>query len=483
VKVTTEKLPKSLLALDIELEPNQVEKGLDRAARRLSQKYTVPGFRKGKAPRFIIENYFGREALMEEASEDLINRAFKDALKQEQIEPIGPASLETVDPSAQFRFRVTVPISPTVTLPDYREFRLPLETEPVTDEMVDRAMEMLRDKHVVLKELEEPRPAQKGDQLTVQLETLVDGEPLEERAEDAEIPETTLVLEPDRLVDELYAELVGSNVDEERMITAQMPEDHANEQVRGKEVVFNVKVLGIQERLLTEWEEVPTLEEFDGTVEDLRRKTRTDMETSSRQMAERQLVDGFLEQLTEQTSYDIPDVMIRETAHEMLHEQERQFAQYGITLDQMLQYRGQTHDEATEELLPQAEQQLKVRLALQQVVRTEQFDITNEEIENEIQQIVQDYAEEERENAGRVLATQLRSTVANAVLDRKLRGRLMEIAQGEAPPLPDSEAPTEEPTAEEAAPTAEENIAARADDEQATPDAAETPRPQEHGAI
>jgi len=420
---------------------------------------------------------------MEEASEDLINRAFKDALKQEQIEPIGPASLETVDPSEQFRFRVTVPMPPTVTLPNYREFRLPLETEPVTDEMVDRAMEMLRDKHVVLKELEEPRPAQKGDQLTVQLETLVDGESLEERAEDAEIPETTLVLEPDRLVDELYAGLVEINVDEERTLTAQMPEDHANEQVRGKEVVFNVKVLGIQERLLPEWEEVPTLEESDGTVEDLRQKTRTDMETSSRQMAERQLVDGFLEQLTEQTSYDIPEVMIRETAHEMLHEQERQFAQYGITLDQMLQYRGQTHDEATEELLPQAEQQLKVRLALQQVVRTEQFDITNEEIENEIQQIVQEYAEEERENAGRVLATQLRSTVANAVLDRKLRERLMEIAQGEAPPLPDSEEPTAEPTAEEAAPTAEENTAARAEDEQATPDAAETPRPQEHGAI
>jgi trigger factor len=236
-------------------------------------------------------------------------------------------------------------------------------------------------------------------------------------------------------------------------------------------------VLGIQERLPPEWEEVPTLEEFDGTVEDLRQKTRTDMETSSRQMAERQLVDGFLEQLTEQTSYDIPDVMIRETAHEMLQEQERQFAQYGITLDQMLQYRGQTHDEATEELLPQAEQQLKVRLALQQVVRTEQFDITNAEIENEIQQIVQDYAEEERETAGRVLATQLRSTVANAVLDRKLRERVMEIAQGEAPPLPDSDEATAEPTAEEVAPAAAENAAGHAGDEQATPDAAETPRP------
>ncbi len=479
MKVTTEKLPKSLLALDIELEAKQVEKGLDRAARRLSQKYTVPGFRKGKAPRFIIENYFGRETLLEEASEDLINRAFKDALKQEQIEPVGPASLETVTPSEQFRFRITVPIPPTVVLPNYREFRLPLKLEPVTDEMVDRAMEMLRDKHVVLKELEEPRPAQQGDQLTVQLETLVDGEPLEERNEDAEIPETSLVLAPDRLVDELYAGVLGMTIDEERTITAQMPEDHANEQVRGKEVVFNVKVLGIQERLPPDWEELPTLEEFDGTTEELRQKTHTDMETSSRQMAERQLVDGFVEQLTEQTEYDIPDVMIREMAHEMLHEQERQFAQYGITLDQMLQYRGQTHDQAADELTPQAEQQLKVRLALQQVVRMEQFDITNEEIDSEIQQIIQEYAEEERENAANVLSTQLRSTIANAVLDRKLRKRLMDIAQGQAPPLPDAQ----ETTMGKSALTAAEDTAANSGDEQATTDDTEVPKPQEYQAI
>ena len=87
MKVTSEKLPKSLLALDIELDRDQVEKGLDRAARRLSQKVNIPGFRKGKAPRFIVENYYGRSALIEEAYEDLVNKAFKAALDQEQIAP------------------------------------------------------------------------------------------------------------------------------------------------------------------------------------------------------------------------------------------------------------------------------------------------------------------------------------------------------------------------------------------------------------
>lgn len=442
MKVTTEKLPKSLLALNIELERDQVEKGLDRAARRLSQKYAVPGFRKGKAPRFIIENYFGREALLEEASEDLINRAFKAALKQENLTPVGPATLDSLDPSEPFRIRVTVPVAPTVTLPDYRALHTPLTIEPVTDEMLDRAMEMLRDKHMVLKELEEPRPAQRGDQLTVKLKTIVDGEPMEQHAEDEELPDSTLVLEPDRLVDELYEGLLGVNVGETREIRAQMPEDHANEQVRGKEVLFHVQVVGIQERLLPNWEELPTLEEFDGTLEELRAKTRQDLEASARNMAERALIDEYIDQLVEQTEYDIPDVMIREMAEEMLESQGQQFAQYGITLDQMLQYRGKTRDEAIDELLPDAEKQLKIRLALQDIVRSERLDITDAEIETEIQEIVHEYQEEERENAAQVLSDQLRMSIANVVLNRKLRERLIAIATGEAPPLPDDQAET-----------------------------------------
>ncbi len=430
MKVTTEKRPGSVLALDIELEKDQVEKGLDRAARRLSQKHTIPGFRKGKAPRFIIEHYFGREALMEEASEDLIKRGFQQALEQESIHPVGPANLETVEPSDQFRFRITVPVSPTVTLPDYRAIRLPFERPDVTDEMVDRAMNRLRDKHVVLKELEEPRPARAGDQLTLKMQTLVDGELLEQPNEDGELPETTLVLDPDRLVDELYAGLVGINLHERREIPAHIPDDHANAEVRGKDVVFNIEVTAIQERLLPDWEELPTLEEFDGTLEALRMKTRQEMETAAQQYAEQKVFEGFVEQLVAQTEYDIPAVLIQEMAQQILHEHARQFSEYGVTLEHMLNYRNQTMEEAAEELLPEAERQLKIRLALQSVIEQEQFTITEEEIEAEIQQIVHNYTVEERESAIKILHDQLRSTVVSGLLERKLRERVLAIAAG-----------------------------------------------------
>jgi trigger factor len=436
VKVTTEKLPKSLLALDVELDQAQVEKGLDRAARRLSQKYNIPGFRKGKAPRFIVENYFGRPALVEEASEDLINKAFKEALDQEQIAPVGRANLETVHfDEPPFSFRVTVPVDPTTKLADYRAIRVPYEAKDVTDAMLDDAMASRRERHVVLREPEEPRPAKAGDQLTVQLESFLDGEPLEERDEGTEVPETNVVLEPGRLIPGLFEGLIGIEPGETREIVAHMPDDHENEKVRDKDVTFNVKLVRLQERLLPEWDELPVLEEFEGSLDDLREKTRSELAENIRNNAERETVDAYLKQLVEQTEYDIPDAMIEQEADQLLHQRGHDLERYGITLDQMLQYRGQTHDEAVEELKPQAEERLKTTLALREIVLAEGLTAGEDEVDAEVEQLLSTYEEDQRDRARDLLSTQLRGTVASTVIDKKLRERLFQIAAGTAPEL------------------------------------------------
>ena len=472
MKVTTEKLPKSLVALDIELDRDQVEKGLDRAARQLSQKYNIPGFRKGKAPRFIVENYFGRDALVEQATEDLINKSFKTALDQEQINPIGQASIETVNSTDPFQYRVLVPIAPTVTIPEYRDIRFPLEIEPITDETVQRGIDALREKHVVLRELEEPRPAQEGDQLTVKMESFVDGEPLEERDENGELRSTTLVLEPGRLVDDLYNALLGAEAGNQVEVVSHMPDDHANDQVRDKDITFRVQVDGIQERVLPDWDEVPVLENFEGTVDELREKTRKDLEDSARNLAERKVLDGFIEQIVANTEYDVPDVMIHDRAHELLHEQGAQFERYGITLDQMLQYRGKTHEQAIEELEPEAEQQLKTSLAMQEVVAKEGLRVDNAEVNEEIERVLQDYPEAERAGAQAIFNNQLRPGIASTVLDRKLRERILAIASGEAPEIGtdsnDADTTSDETPALETATQNNDVSAAVADDEPTT---------------
>ena len=135
MKVTTERLPKSIVAIDVELDGQQVTKGLERAARKLSQQFRIPGFRPGKAPRQIVENYFGRERLLEEATDDLIQKSFQDALKQEKIVPVGRPQLENVE-QQPFRYRVNVPVEPTVELPSYTGYGMTLNVENVTDDHV-----------------------------------------------------------------------------------------------------------------------------------------------------------------------------------------------------------------------------------------------------------------------------------------------------------------------------------------------------------
>lgn len=437
MKVSTEKMPKSLLALEIELDKEQVEKGLDRAARRLSQKYNIPGFRKGKAPRFIVENYFGRSALVEEASEDLVNKAFKAVLDQEQITPVGRANLESVHfDEAPFTFRVTVPVDPTITLPEYRAIRVPYEPREVTDAMLDEAMASRRERHVVLREPDDPRAAQPGDQLTVQIESFLDGEPLEEREDGTAVPETNVVLEPGRLLPGLFEGLLGIEPGTTREITAHMSDDHENEKVRDRDVTFKVTLKRLQERLLPEWDELPVLDEFEGTLDELREKTRGELAANIRNNQERETIDAYLKQLVEQTEYDLPDALIEQEADDLLHQRGHDLERYGITLEQMLQYRGQTHDDAVDELKPEAEDRLKTTLALREIVRAEQLSANDDEIDQEVGRIIDGYEDDQRERARELLSSQMRASVASAVIDKKLRERLFQIAIGSAPELP-----------------------------------------------
>lgn len=441
MKVTTEKLPKSLLALEIELDREQVEKGLERAARRLSQKYNIPGFRKGKAPRFIVENYFGRPALIEEASEDLVNKAFKAALEQENIDPIGQANLEHVHlEEVPFHFRVTVPVAPTVTLPDYRAINVPLTVEEVTDEMVERAMDARRERHAVLREPEEPRPAQDGDQLSVELEAIVDGEPLEPREPGTPIQPSTLVLEKDRLVEGLYDGLLGATIDQSLEIQSHMPADHTNEKLRDKDVTFAIKVLGIQERLLPDWEELAVLEEFEGTLDELREKTRNELLESAKNAAERTTLNSYIEQLVEQTSYDIPDVLVEREADSILRQQEQEYTRYGVKPEQVYEMRGQKREDLIQTLLPQGESRLKTALAMQEVMRNEGITLSSEEFDAELETMLNLYSEDQRDSIRQLLTTNLSSMVTESALDKKLRAHVIAIANGTAP---EPQAPTE----------------------------------------
>ncbi|CAA9384297.1 MAG: Cell division trigger factor, partial [uncultured Chloroflexia bacterium] len=412
MKVTTERLPKSVIALDIELDQQQVEKGLDRAARKLSQQFRIPGFRPGKAPRFIVENYLGRERIMEEASDDLINKSFQEALKEAQLTPVGKANLESLE-EQPFRFRVTIPVEPTVSLPEYRSYRLPYEPEPISEETVQRLLDSQREQHAVIRELDEPRPAQPGDMLTVTMTSDLDDEgdeddedelelddeddaefvdEVEDATEDDEgdedgdtdtdVPEAAfadevedddledvddeddedvelaldededdeddededeeddeegddeshqLALDESRVRPEIYQALLGAQPGDTREVTIVHGDDDEDENLRGRTVTYTIDVKNVQERLLPEWDELPTLSSFEGDVEAMRVANRQRLERASADRARGNLVNAFIERAMAETSLEVPDAMVEERATELFHQQVSQFSRYGIT--------------------------------------------------------------------------------------------------------------------------------------------------------
>ena len=481
MKVTTERLPKSLIALDIELDRQQVDKGLDRAARKLSQQYSIPGFRPGKAPRFIVENYLGRARILEEASDDLINKAFQDAIKQENISPVGRPNLENVEENP-FRFRVTVPVEPTVELADYRSYGLPYAPEPVSDETVQKLLDAQREQHAVLREPEEPRPAQPGDMLTVTMSSELDEdededefdedeldedleaeldeaialdaeeddeddedeadddiELLDDEDEEGEPEEQQLALVEGRMRPEIYQALVGAQPGETRTVTVHYGEDEEQEALRGRDVTYTLEVKNVQDRLLPEWDELPTLTNFEGDFEAMRATARRRLEHASEEKARQGLLDAFVDRATSDAQIDIPDAMVDERAHELFHEQVAQFSRYGLTEEQYLSALGKSHDEAIGEFRATAEEDVRRSLILREFIRREGLDLQEQDIADERERFLQDYGEDQRETMRPLLeSADMTRVLASAALDRKLRDRLIAvtsigISTGDAP--------------------------------------------------
>jgi trigger factor len=477
VKVTSERLPRSIMQLTIELEETTVEKELDRAARSLSQKVRVPGFRPGKAPRAILERFYGRPALVEEATDGIINAGFRKALEQEGIEPIAQASVVDAQfVTAPYTFVVHVPVEPVTKIPDYSGIKVPFNVPAVTDEVLQRALDDLREKHVVLREPEEPRAAKQGDMVTAEVDVRKGDVSINGRVDGQPAPSTDLILEPGRLIPGLMESVIGMNIGEQKNIDATMPDDYSDEDLRGAAVVFDVTVRRIQDRILPEWDELPTLEESEGSLADLKHKTSDDLAKNARQNAENRVVNEFIDALVAGAEFDYSDIMIEQEADRLLQSQESEYVRYGTTAEAVYKQMGRSRDEFVKQMLPQGEERLKRNLVMREFITAEGIMIGDEDIDAEIEEMVGVYPAEQHDMMKSILRGQLLTTVANGALDKKVRARIIEVAgvSGDVAEAPkkkstkkaaadeaasDAEAPkkksTKKAAADEAAPAAE----------------------------
>lgn len=422
MKVTSSEIEGSQVVLEMEIEAERLDKAMDRAYRRLASRVNVPGFRRGKAPRTLLERMIGRDALMEEALDILVPEAYHEAVHETGIDPIDTPKLDIVS-AEPLSVRATVPVRPKVKLGDYRSIRQSIEPQEITEEQVNDAMESLREARGQWVPVD--REAKFGDMVTVDLVA---------RAEDDTFVDekgANLILNPEReiLAPGVREQLLEMKTGDRKVFDVTLPSDIPQSELAGHESAVDVAVNEVKEKQLPELNDefAQSLGDY-ASVDVLRSTVREELELNARNQARRSLEESVLAAVVDQAETEAPLVWVEEQAKSIKQSTQSRLAGEGLTFEQFLQLSNMTEATYEEETHTSARKQLKQALVLDAVAEAEGLQVTDDELNLAVEQSLASHK-------GRVEAAEresLRSRFRSVLRERKTIDRLVEIAEGRA---------------------------------------------------
>jgi trigger factor len=420
VKVTNEKTENSQIYLTIEMEPAEVEEGLEKSYHRLVQKAKVPGFRKGKAPRPIFERYYGRESLLEEAIEKLVPEAYEKAIKEQAIEPIARPQIE-VTQTEPLIFKAIVPLKPKVKLGDYHNIRLTPESVSVSDNDVNTVLESLRHRHATWEPVE--RPVELGDSVVMDIWSNTDGQPFINQKG----------LQYHVLKDVPFPgfgdQVAGMKKDEEKEFKLKLPADYPRSELAGKEPQFKVRVNEIKQEILPELND-DLAKQVNPEVKDLaelREKILADLKARAEERARIEFEEKVIDTVVAQAQVEFPPVLVETEVHRLIDQRFRGEPE----LEEYLKSINKTQEQLREELHPIATQRVTRSLILGQVVADEKIEVSPAEIDADAKRLVDGTTENNKDKMEKFLATpEARESMEQSLLTRKTIERLVDIARG-----------------------------------------------------
>jgi trigger factor len=465
VTVTSERLPDAQVVLEIEVDPETVEKATQRAYQSLANRVKIPGFRPGKAPRYLVERYVGgAEVLRQEGIERAIPEAYREAITQADVQPIDQPEIEVVS-TDPLKIKATVSVQPTVEVGDYKSIRVPKLPVEVPYERINDTIERLREQHTQWTPVE--RAAQAGDRVTADVvgtigatPTLYDpsGQPIlntegGEELLNSKNAEIELNLESKAPVPGFHEQLVGMRPKSEKRFVLSLPADWPNEEQRSKSVLFQVRVEEVKEGKAPALDDEfaksvgPEYETFEALREDIRNRLRAQLEHD----AEHAYEDSVIKAAVEQAKIEMPPALVRRENDRLVRNFEQSLARQRLSLDQYLQLTKKSADELREELRPQAEANLRSYLLLREIGNAEDVQITPQEIDAEIERMLGTVVDEEQKQARQILERpEQREDIEASLWHRKVVRMLMDVAQQEGSPAePASEEPAAAPDEDE----------------------------------
>lgn len=429
MKVTKESSTPVEIILNVEMDPTDEDPYIDRSYRRTVGRLNIPGFRKGKAPRSIVESYVGRIALVQDALDFMIPETLNQALQEEEIQAFVEPRVEVME-LEPVSFRATVPLEPSVDLGDFYSVRLEKDPVEISEEEVDQVLERIRREMAPWEPVS--RPVEFGDLLNLNVEGEMDGEVLVNDQEVDYIPESTNVLPFPGFAE--YLE--GTEEGEHKEFVVTVPEDYPRTEYAGKDVAFKVDVLSIKEKALAELDDEFAKgvgEGFDD-MPALRAHILERITSEAESQADQSFQEQSLNSLLESATITASDLLLEREIQNMQEERERMLRNQRLDLDTYLSYVGKTEEEFQDELRPIAEDRLNRMLVVRKLAEEEALDVTTEEIQEEIESILSGATEENVGAMRRALNSEgTRESIRSSLLNQKVMARLVEIVQGLEP--------------------------------------------------
>ena len=425
MKVTAEHGENREVTLTIEVEQDKLEKASEGAAKRISARVNIPGFRKGKAPRRIVENFVGKDAILQEAFEGLAQKAFEDALTEQNMEPVTRPEIDivTLEDGKDVVFTAKFTQRPDVRLGAYKGLAVPKEEVTVADEDIDRQIEGMRQHQGTLVDAPADAAVKNDDFVTLDFEGFVDGAAFEGgKGEDY-----PLQIGSGSFIPGFEDQLSGAKVGEERDVNVTFPEEYHAENLKGKDAVFKCKIRSIKSRELPELDDAfaKKASKFE-TLAELREDVRKNLLAAAERKAETERRSKAIDMATDHCTMEIPPVMVENRITAMIQEMAMRLEQQGMSLEQYLQYAGLDIGKIREDYRETAEKNVRTDLMLEEVAKAEGIKVEGGDLDREVYAMAVSYGATPKQvqkiikEQGRVsdlAATVLRKKTAQFIVD------------------------------------------------------------------
>ena len=422
MKVTVEKKEHNITELVIELPVEEVNKSFDKAYQKLAQQVNIPGFRKGKAPRKMIEARIGIDGMRSEAFDFIIPDAYRRAVKENAVEPVGRPEVTdvTLNPGEPCVFTVSVVTRPEVALGEYKGLSVEAPVTEVTAEEVDKQIDALRERHAKMVVVEDAELAN-GDFAIIDFDGMIDGKPFS----GGQSKGYPLEVGSGSFIPGFEDQLIGAKAGEEREVKVTFPSEYFVPELAGKDAVFTTKINDIKRKELPELSDDFAKEAGDAdTLEEMKTKMMAKLTEAAAKKDEAAFREAAVAKAVANATIEVPEIMVEDQVAHMIQDLEMSLKQRGLAIDKYLGYMNMDMAALTERYRPAAAEQVRTELTLEAIVKAEALTVTDEEFNAEVEKMAQAYKMSEAD-LKKMLADKHHGEMVNETILRRKAAELI----------------------------------------------------------